>query len=329
MAALLSASAARVQKRSTHVHTGSDCAQTVPGSEERECASRMGVLEMCTANEVCKCPLHATLEGTGLSCAILKAAGKRKFDPKALQGKGCSCVTPQWVPTDKKVVHYNCPVESYFKTIRPELPDFGATALDWCNSKHVPADKLVPESLRGLYWMKNGNPHDIAFCTTRAEWNAETLTATMSPWTDFVWRKHDDEEIPATPKKLGDLVYYLKFRDASLEYADITTNLGVVNVIANLPLIEIQETKDVAGGVVVSEKKGDVFERPTSAFGIQIAKYYAVRIVDDAGKVHPDWYNQMTEAEHVVENTDPWFGDSVEIKTSFVRYEQACAAEKR
>jgi len=327
--AVLSASAARVQIKKTNqagetnqAEEAANCEQKVPGSEARSCASRIGFINTCSNKKVkCKCLLHATLQGDDAAC---KVEGDRKFDPDAVWGKGCRCVTPKWVPTDKKLVNFNCPVESYFKTLRPELDDFAATALSWCNSKDVPADKLVPEALRGLYWMKNGNPHDIAFCTTRSEWDAETMTAKMSPWTDFVWRKRDDEEIPATPKKLSGLVYSLKFKDMSMAYANITTNVGVVNLIANLPLVEVQVTEDVAGGVIHSTKQGDIYERPTSVFGKQIAKYYAVRVVDDAGNVNAEWYKQMAENEHVVHEEDPWFGPAVTVKTSFVRYDQTC-----
>lgn len=281
-------------------------------------------MNTCKEDKVCKCPLYAALAGEDPSCTDVKLHdGGRKFDPTKLSGKGCKCATPKWVPTEKKLPHFKCPVESYFNDIRPELPDFAATALEWCNSKHVPADKLVPESLRGLYWMKGSNPKDVAFCTTRAEWDPVALTAKLSPWTDFVWRKRDNQDY-VTPWKHGPLVYTLTFTDATLKHANITTNSGAINMIATLPLIEVDQTDD---GLVVSKKKGDVFARPSRMLGHDIAKYFAVRIVDDAGNVHPDWYKMMSEEEHVVDTTNPWFGESEEIMTSFVRYDQECSKD--
>lgn len=292
------------------------CEESVPGSVIRDCALR-NVFATCSDNEVCKCPIYSQMQGDDSLCDPSLYHDGRRFDPTKLLDKGCKCVTPQWVPTERKVIKYDCPTESYFGSIRPDLPDFAATALQWCNSKLVPKDKLVPESLRGLYWMKGSNPTDVAFCTTRAEWDAEKLTAKLSPWTDFVWRKRDDEVVPAAlmtkshQSKFGS-VYTMQFSNESLTYANITANVGAINWFVNFPLMEVQQTDD---GRVVSTKKGDLFARPSSVMGKRIAKYFAVRIVDDDGDINQDWYDQFKEADH-------------EVGTSFVRYEQDCLSTK-
>jgi hypothetical protein len=260
---------------------------------------------------VCKCPVYAKLAGDDPACDPDKYYDGRKFDPAKVDGKGCACFTPAWVPRDRIVNTWKCPVESYFKNIRPELDDFAATAHEWCNSKIVPEEHRVPKSLRGVYWMRGSHEHEVAFCTTGADYDKETLTAKLSPMFDFVYRKWDNETVPKGVEMMEGarhMYYTLNFRNESMTYANIT--LPPVTLLMKMPLIEAQETDD---GLISSKKKGDLFARPSFLFGKQIAKYDAVRIVDDEGTVNSEWYKMMEGAEH-------------RVKSSFMRFEQDCAS---
>lgn len=177
----------------------------------------------------------------------------------------------------------------------------------------VPEDKRVPEFLRGLYWMKDLALTDIAFCPSLAEWNETTLTARMPVWASFVVGRESHEEVPqlivdvsgkGKPWTLfgfgiGEnvLIYSIQFTNRTFKEAIITPSAPIFNAISRHTMTELDQTPD---GTIASEKKGDIFDRPSWFLGLNIdsKNYEAVRVVDDDGNIHPQRAKMMRDAEN-------------------------------
>jgi len=300
------------------------CDQIVAGAVERNCATRTFTFNSCTTKR-CKCPFHQKINGEKDACAPSKYDDGRKFDPSELKSEGCACVSKSLIPgptkwlTSKETMenpHESCAQETYFQNLdfpdSRHIPDFLGTAASWCNADLVPIEKRIPEALQGLYWMKGLAVEDVAFCTSLAEWDGETRSAFLSPWTDFIWRVGADKKLPLAGPRL---VYNMTFTDETYKEAKITTDLGaVINSLINFPLNDVENTDD---GDIEKENDDDVFERPSSVLGVSLGKYYAVRIMDQGGKPRvgdskqADWYKRMQDAEH-------------RPHTSFMRYVKDC-----
>lgn len=244
-------------------------------------------------------------------------------------GADSNRTTSPFVPIDRMLPGFHCPSDFYFEG-QGSLPDLVKEAHTWCNSDLVPADKRVPEFLRGLYWMKDLQLDDVAFCPSLGEWDPETRSAKLAVWTHFVFRKAEGDDVAELAKGAAKvsfnwnkpLVYTITFTDDTFTTANIVTNAPVMNFWIKFPLQELQQTED---GQVVSKKQGDVFDRP-SFFGPNFfgtgwfktdalskdSRYYAVRVMDDDGTVHQDVYNLMKDAE------------KRDTGAVFVRYDTQC-----
>jgi len=299
--------AARVQDEAALLAAGNssedgkpECGDLIDGGRWRSSAYRRKLLK-------CKCPYNWVVAGDDDRCEDVR--GTRNY-PLSLAKGVCRCEYPDsapkdYVPMDSMVPNFNCGAEYTLG----EQDDLADNAYSWCDSRFVPEEKRVPPQLRGLYWMYNLTIDDVAFCTSLAEWDEKTLTARLAVWTHFVIRKKPEEKVPhlsETVAKLpvvgGPLIYTLAFTDATYTSASITTNLRLANALINFPLTELDETP---GGEVKREQPGDIFDRPSFFFGVQAkkARYYAVRIMDDAGNVHRERYNLMKEKEAVYGGT--------------------------
>jgi hypothetical protein len=297
------------------------CHKVVPNAMKRNCSSRWLThpIAGCEKGVTCKCPAFAKVDGDAEAC---KNSG-RKFDPSKLEGNDCRCKGPDYVEIDDQVPTFNCPIEMAFGN-QDGVRDMVEAAREWCDASKLPEGMRVPPHMRGLYWMKDLPLQDVAFCTSLAEFDPETLTAKLAVWEHFVFRRHEGEKVPHLVKKAAHLhlaggyplTYTLKFSNDTLRYADIKTNSAVINPFINFPLIEVEKTPDET---CVSHAPGDIFSRPcffgldalgaTTDFGE--APYYAVRIMDGDGKLNEENYKLMQEAEAPT-------GDK------FVRYAQMC-----
>lgn len=209
------------------------------------------------------------------------------------------------------------------------MADVAEAAKSWCRADLVPEEKRVPEFLRGFYWMKDLALPDVGFCPSLGEWDAKTRSLRLAVWTHFVFRKEATEEVPHLAESVAKLpwpiseplIYTIEFTDDTFTNANIYTNSVIVNRFIKFPLTELAKTED---GLVVSEKRGDIWNRP-SFFGFGIftdwlkfesksGRYYAVRVVDDDGKVNPKTYEMMKAAETA----------QTKAGGSFVRYASEC-----
>lgn len=252
---------------------------------------------------------------------------------------------PAYTPIDDLKPTLECGTEYFFDAAeRSSVADLVKTAHEWCRADSVPADKRVPEFLRGLYWMKDLGLPDIAFCPSLAEWTKKPgggAVAKLAVWTHFVFRKAKGENVSSLAENVaavpglgrfrkngGPLIYTIDFPDDTFEVASITTNYWLLNRFIKFPLRAFKEGEATPDGQVVSQKKGDVWDRP-SFFGWGVvtdwfkfenkkARYYAVRVWEDdgteAGKINQDIYDKMKEAE-LAQTSD---GDT------FVRYHPKC-----
>lgn len=246
----------------------------------------------CLDNMVCKCPHFTTMAGDPALCGT-----QMKFSPNALRGKGCYCRGHKAEPMKK-----GCVTETWFGGAKG-VPDLVESASEWCSSKHVPEDKRVPNDFpfRGLYWMMNIKLSDVAFCPSRGEWDKETQTLRMTVWKDFVFRKTGAEKVHGLTKLVtwcsagGPLVYKMRFSN-NFTNAKITTNNGAYNQLIKFPMEELAETPD---GEVKSSATGDVYSRPSFFFGVEakFAQYYAVRIMEEGGRVNLANYKLMQKKE--------------------------------
>mmetsp|Transcript_45476 Transcript_45476/g.71917 ORF Transcript_45476/g.71917 Transcript_45476/m.71917 type:complete len:262 (-) Transcript_45476:135-920(-) len=187
---------------------------------------------------------------------------------------------PEYTPIDDLKPTLECGTEYFFET--PEhssLADLVKTAHNWCRADSVPADKRVPEFLRGLYWMKDLDLPDIAFCPSLAEWTKKPgggAVAKLAVWTHFVFRKAKGEDVSslaanvaAIPVLGGPLIYTIDFPDDTFDAASITTNSWLMNRFIKFPLRAFKKGEATPDGQVVSKKKGDVWDRP-SFFGFGV-----------------------------------------------------------
>lgn len=251
-------------------------------------------------------------------CTLSAAHGRVSDDP------------PGYMPPGSMTNHFRCGTEYSLgdATSAKNLPDFAASAATWCNASLVPPEKRVPEQLRGLYWMMNLSVADVAFCTSLAEWDSETMTGTLEPWTMFVARKEVWETVPSwftTIQKIAGWAYTksflftLKFKDSSFREATITTNNPVLNFFESFPLRDVPETPD---GLVKSEKPDDILYRPTLLFNMfTFSEYWAVRIMDGDGHVHQERYALMKQLEK-----EQAIARYEIVPSSLIRYEKTCGA---
>jgi len=237
-----------------------------------------------------------------------------------------------YTPVDDLVPTFDCASRYYFKGAG-SLADIVETAHEWCRADLVPEDKRVPEFLRGLYWMKDLELPDVAFCPSLGEWEGrgggKGGTLKLAVWTHFVFRKEASEVVAGLAQKAaklpfpisGPLIYTIDFPDDSFTHASIYTNSVLINRFIKFPLEELPQTED---GKVVSQKKGDVWNRP-SFFGFGIftdwlkfensaSRYYAVRVMDDDGTINQGTYSMMKKAEM----------SQTKEGGSFVRYASEC-----
>lgn len=185
---------------------------------------------------------------------------------------------------------------------------------NWCDSRRVPEHLRVPEVLRGFYWMKGHNKlGDVGFCSSLAEWNEDRLEALLPPWATFVFfRKAGPHEYTGLAAKAAGMVrrgkhrvwksqvgypyYRLKFRNDSLVMAQVKFS-GMhrpLNGITNLPLTQIPS---VPNTTIAAKEPGDIWDRPSFVFGKMLHRYWAIRVMDDNGRLQPEWYKMMQEAE--------------------------------
>lgn len=257
------------------------------------------------------------ITGSSEACKQKAANWYRYFDVRSDLGRegSCKCGRPEDPTGVNTQPHYDCAREfTIDKTKLPSYDDLLETAHEWCRSDLVPEEKRVPEVLRGFYWMKDLPLTDIAFCPSLAEWNATTRTARMPVWASFVVGRESHEEVPAlilgvsgkgtlltTPGEklmLGNtvLIYSIQFTDDTFKKAIITPNAPVFNTVTTHHMTELDQTPD---GRIVSEKRGDIWDRPSWALGvISIKNYYAVRVMDDDGTIHEERAKMMREAEN-------------------------------
>jgi len=261
----------------------------------------------------CKCPVSYVVTGTSEACQEKARNFDRYFDVDSELGKdgSCKCGRP-FDPTGVNTVpHYECGMETTVDQKKfPKLQDFILSAHSWCRSDLVPEEKRIPPFLRGLYWMKDLALDDIAFCPSLAEWDAATLTARMPVWSSFVVGRKSEEEVPQlildvsgkgkpwTVKGFGIgsniLIYSIKLVNDTLKEGTIEASAPIFNSISYHTLKELDQTPD---GKVVKEEPGDILERKTWMFGIQTKGYYAVRVMDDNGKIHEERAKMMREVE--------------------------------
>jgi len=178
------------------------------------------------------------------------------------------------------------------------LPDLLTHAHEWCRSDIVPEHLRVPESLRGLYWMKDMPFSDIAFCGSLGEYDPETFTIRIPVWMGFVVGKEPDEEIPALlvhELSTGSpLIYSLVFTNSSMSEARIIPSNGLFNAISRHAMKELPETKD---GTLKSERPGDIFDRPSFFFGFFRTDYEAVKVMYDDGSLNEEAVTAMRAKE--------------------------------
>lgn len=282
---------------------GSTCIQAVPNSVSRKCADQ---LTGCWSSKVCKCPEYSQMTGSNQVCN--QGEEGRRFDPSALNGKGCSCKVPAYVPIADLFPHFNCAWEVQ------SLDEFVARAHEWCDSKFVPADKRVPEKMRGFYWFKGLGIQNFGFCPSLGEWDPKAKTLKMSPWTHFVYHKSPSKSFDGyqvakmayTDSHFdsgvrfgsGHLVYTMTFQNDDMKYADIVPNQALMAATSKYTLVELDETPDKKAK---SKVPGDIYDRPCYMFGKYNATdffhYYAIRIMYDDGTINNDNLALMKETE--------------------------------
>lgn len=191
------------------------------------------------------------------------------------------------------------------------LLDVVKTMRGWCNPLFVPEEKRMPEQLHGFYWMRGLAPDEdyVGFCASNAEWDPQTRTATLAPWTHFVFRRKVGG--PTTPplwRKVTDgrmLIVNLTFTDPTLSHGRLTSNSPFANFIGDIEINEAYETPD---GLVNSDRQGDLFERPKWIMGVRSREvtqipYYAVRVADWRGKGVESHYELMKREASGVPST--------------------------
>jgi len=219
------------------------------------------------------------------------------------------------------------PVDSYFGVDSPvthacgseftlgglgsdTLPDLLTHAHEWCNSDLVPEHLRVPEKMRGLFWMKNLSISDIAFCGSLGEWDAETLTVRIPVWMGFIVGREPEEEVPQLILDVSGmgsrfttfgfalgkspLIYSIRFTDSSMTEARIYPSAFLFNLISRHPMIEKNVTDD---GTLMSERPGDIWDRPSFFFGQFADKYEAVKVMYDDGTFNEERVSAMRAAE--------------------------------
>lgn len=282
------------------------CHPLVPNSITRDCVDSFGYTWLGTCgwfnNNVCKCPHLSQMSGEDPAC---KAAG-RKFDPQKLKGKGCYCKNPEYTPIKDQEPHFNCKTES------SSIREFVESAREWCRSDKLPADKRIPEKMRGLYWLMDLNLQNFAFCTSIAEWDAETMEMTLVVWTHFTFYQKPEVAYDGhmVPKMAWDdaffklsssrqpLIYKMRFNSSDMSFATIIPNSLVFHATNAFTLVELQQTDD---GLVKSVEPGDIYDRPcylfTESKNTNYFRYYAVRVLYDNGTINEPNLKLMEEKE--------------------------------
>jgi len=208
------------------------------------------------------------------------------------------------------------------------LPDLLTHAHEWCNSALVPEHLRVPEVMRGFFWMKGLALSDVGFCGSLGEWDAQTLTVRIPVWMGFVVGREPGEDIPqlildtsgmgsrfsAFGFALGrsPLIYNIRFTNSSLTEARIFPSARIFNMISRHPMVEKKATDD---GTILSERPGDIFDRPSFFFGQFHGKYEAVKVMYDDGTFNEDRVTKM-RAEELSGNF------------TYMRYAPSCSGQK-
>jgi len=289
----------------------------------------------------CKCPYDWVVAGESPACDNLRGNRLFKKPAKGIAAPICHCESrtevKRFVPIESMVPTMEpfkeCPVEYGLKDCPLHqgkgLPDLAENLKKWCRVDFVPEGKRMPKELQGFLWMYKDPLDDLGMCTSLAEWDQKTLTATLAPWTHFVFQKKAGTRYTKSARKAafrpivgGRLIYYLKFTNTSYSHAQIWTNSNMQNAVIDFPLIRVPQTFD---GLI---KGPGIYHRPSyfgflpyyTPLGKNILDYFAVQIMDGDLNIYEDRYKLMQEQEcHWNENVN-----KDKTMTTIVRYPTVC-----